>query len=232
MKPTNTADRPWHLSYQGGCSQETSWSQHGMPYLFPAFLDLVRSSTPGVHLDVGCGNGVKTAAFAAAGLQAVGVDISTDALISASQTSYVQAPRYACARGEALPFRDQSIASISDILMCTHLDEVAWPRYFREIRRVLKDGGYVVLVLFSMADLHFHGHPVSRRYTFRYDPANPTMLGFAHYHGMVNVHFDLADIQTAFANGFDIVEAVQVQHPVYTERFLWNVILHKPMPSV
>jgi SAM-dependent methyltransferase len=229
MNSTAAADRPWHLSYQG--EDAASWMTHGAPALFDEFMSAARLAPSGVHADLGCGNGIKTLAFASEGLRTVGIDLSIDALDEALRARGQQAVHYACARAEALPLADASVSSASDILMSTHLDGDDWERYKAELFRILRPGAHVLLVLFSLADRSFHGHAVTKRYVFQFEPGNAAMEGFEHYSGMVNVHFDRDDIDRSFGTEFEIVRAVQVHHPVYEERFLWNVILRKPNPG-
>jgi SAM-dependent methyltransferase len=95
---------------------------------------------PGRLLDVGCGGGSHTAAFAAAGWTAVGVDPSTAQLELAR--------RRGCdvveARGERLPFADASFdAAVS---VWTHTDVDDWRAVLGEVRRVLVAGGRFVYV--------------------------------------------------------------------------------------
>jgi SAM-dependent methyltransferase len=157
------------------------------------------------------------------------MDLSIRALTEALERRPGASVQYACARAEALPFLNASIGSASDILMSTHLDGDAWEQYTAELARMLRPGAYVLLVLFSAADEDFHGHPVSKRYIFQHQPGNLAMERFEHYAGMINVHFDLSDIQAAFGPRFEIVRAVQVRHPVYERRYLWNVVVRKPL---
>jgi ubiquinone/menaquinone biosynthesis C-methylase UbiE len=92
----------------------------------------------GSLLDVGCGGGSHSAAFAAAGWDVTGVDPSEAQLLLARQRgcSVVQA------RGEALPFADDSFDAAVSIW--THTDVDDWPAVLREIARVTVPGGAFV----------------------------------------------------------------------------------------
>ena len=93
---------------------------------------------PGRLLDVGCGTGAHTAAFAQAGWSAVGVDISEDQL------------RLARARGvgvvradaAALPFADATFDAAVSIFTHTDMDDFA--AAVQETARVLRPGGRLV----------------------------------------------------------------------------------------
>lgn len=224
---------PWNLSYQKSAASKPSWTKHGMPALFNDFLKLVKDEgLDGIsHLDIGCGNGVKTVNFALAGFQTVGIDISKDGFTEARSLIKDLGLKKNCkvmkVNALKLPFKKNSITSASDILMFTHVRGKDYPKYFRQLLKVLKNGSLALMVLFSSKDEHFHGHKVSREYEFKFDPENPQMQEFAHYHGMVNVHFGKNDIKKTFGKDFEIIKMEEVGHPLYPYRFLWNIILRK-----
>lgn len=228
---------PWIKSYQKAKEAEPSWAKHGMPDLFFEFLDHVQKAhLSGIHLDIGCGNGIKTAIFAAHGLKTLGIDQLgagfEQAKLFAEELEVQKTCSFLRADATDIPLPNQSVSSISDILMVTHLVPELWDQYLQELNRVLQDGGYILLVLFSDKDQHFHGHPVSPQYTFRLALVNkdlePNLASFAHYEGMFNRHFSAQDITRQWP-GFELVKMVEVVHPVYPSyRKLWNVILQKP----
>lgn len=227
-----TEQQPWNLSYRMSLEAKPSWSRHGMPALYEEFLKLVKDNgDEGIHLDIGCGDGVKTVNFALASLNTIGIDISNtgfrearDFIKELGVSKICKVIKASCLK---LPFKSSSVHSASDILCFTHLKPKDYESYKRQLYRVLKRGGYVLMVLFSDKDSHFHGHKVSKRYTFNFDPANPLMECYAHYHGMYNAHFGKRDIQKTFGDKFEIVKMEKVKHPLYLHRFLWNVILRK-----
>lgn len=227
--------QPWHLSYQKSLEARPSWSKHGMPALFNNFIRLVKQNNrkDGIsHLDIGCGNGVKTVNYALAGFQTTGVDISEDGFKEARELFKELRLTKKCKVTKAsaldLPFEDEAFKSASDVLMFTHLKSKDYDRYKSELLRVLKPEAFILLVLFSDKDEHFHGHKVSKRYTFKFDPTNPLMEAYSHYHGMYNVHFNKKEIKKIFGRMFEIIEMEEVKHPLYPHRNLWNVILRKP----
>lgn len=224
--------KPWNLSYRLERQSRPSWTRQGLPELFPQFIELVNvGNNSDTHLDIGCGNGIKTVQFALAGFKTIGIDISNDGFKEARDLVHDLGLEKKCRFIKAnclnLPLKRNSIGSISDILCFTHLKFKDQGRYKKQLQKVLKDGGYILMVLFSDKDKHFHGHKVSKRYTFRFDPNNPLMEGYTHYHGMHNVHFSRKDIKTTLGKMFDIINAIEIRHPLYPHRFLWNVILRK-----
>jgi ubiquinone/menaquinone biosynthesis C-methylase UbiE len=224
---------PWYATYRREGGAQASWSQHGVPAAFERFVGLVlNGGQPGLHIDIGCGNGVKTREFARAGLPTLGVDLAFDG-VHAAQPHHLTGPlprqlEFIQANGLRLPFADDTFASASDILSLTHIPSARQAQYVDEMHRVLQSGGRALVVLFSMADEHFHGHAVSREYVFEFNSAIPLMAGYAHYQGKVNVHFDRREIIGALGGRFVIEEADEVRHPVYAHRRLWEVIVRKP----
>ncbi len=91
-------------------------------------------------LDVGCGGGAHTAAFAAAGWETVGVDVS-EAQLQLARERGCEVVR---GRAESLPFEDASFAAV--VSVWTHTDVDDWPAAVDEIRRVLQPAGPFVYV--------------------------------------------------------------------------------------
>jgi SAM-dependent methyltransferase len=107
----------------------------------PAFTELPRATALellgppcGTLLDVGCGGGGHTAAFAAAGWDVTGADVSQAQLAIARGRgcNVVEAP------AEKLPFGDRSFDAI--VSVWTHTDMDDWPAALREAKRVAKPG--------------------------------------------------------------------------------------------
>lgn len=226
-------DDPWNLSYKKMHDARPSWSKHGMPSLFEEFMQFVKNkeNPAGFHLDIGCGNGIKTVNFALSGLPTIGVDLSPDGFKEARELAKELSLKGKCKFKKAnclkFPFPRDSFSSASDILCLTHLKPADYLRYKRQLLKILKEKGYVLMVLFSDKDKHFHGHKVSKGYAFSFDPDNPLMEGLSHYHGMHNCHFSKKDIKNIFSEDFKIVSMLELDHPLYDYRKLWNVILQK-----
>jgi ubiquinone/menaquinone biosynthesis C-methylase UbiE len=146
-------------------------------------------------LDVGCGRGEMVVQCAKNGIRAVGVDYSSDALGLAQAAIEEAAPRYAerwrqpdLVQGNcmALPFPGASFdrAIMSDIV--EHLYPHELERAVLEIRRVLRQGG--VLLVHTMPNLSYYryGYPLYRlvqRLRGHSLPADPrARYRFAHVH--------------------------------------------------
>jgi SAM-dependent methyltransferase len=91
-------------------------------------------------LDVGCGGGSHTAAFDAAGWDAVGIDVSEAQL----ELARGRGCETVLGRAESLPFEDATFAAV--VSLWTHTDVDDWPAAVREMRRVLQPSGPLVYV--------------------------------------------------------------------------------------
>ena len=104
-------------------------------------------------LDVGCGTGALAAALTESfACKVWGVDASAEMLEVARR----RAPRgvgFKLGRAEALPFRDGWFERVTMTLVSHLVDR---PVAFREARRVLRDGGGLVLATFEPS--HFEGY--------------------------------------------------------------------------
>jgi SAM-dependent methyltransferase len=94
-------------------------------------------------LDVGCGLGTEIGHLAAAGWQAVGIDLSATALAQAA-AAHSQAG-FARADVRWLPFADHRLDAALDRGCFHYLAPGDRPRYGAELRRVLAPGGRLLL---------------------------------------------------------------------------------------
>jgi ubiquinone/menaquinone biosynthesis C-methylase UbiE len=95
-------------------------------------------------LDVGCGTGRWLRRYKELGFQATGVDATPGMLVHALECGTV-APLIA---GEAcyLPFTDATFDCVSDITVVQHIPRSLQPQALREMMRVLKPGGRLILM--------------------------------------------------------------------------------------
>ena len=93
---------------------------------------------PGRLLDVGCGTGGHTAAFAQRGWNVVGIDVSDD-LLDRARSRGIEVVN---ADAASLPFPDQAFDAV--VSMWTHTDVDDFAAAVREARRVLRPAGSFV----------------------------------------------------------------------------------------
>lgn len=141
------------------------------PALRERILDLARPAPGEAVLDVGCGVG--TLAIAArrrvgASGEVFGVDASPEMVSGARRKALKAGMQIAFQHGlaQALPFPDARFDLVTSTLMLHHLPRPVREGSLREIRRVLKPGGRVLVVDFASSStqqggllhrLHRHG---------------------------------------------------------------------------
>lgn len=105
----------------------------------------------GTLVDLGCGDGSFTNAFAERARPARTVGIETEPTLAAQATAR-GIEVHASDLGEALPFADDSIDAVVSNQVIEHLDDT--DVFLREIRRVLHPSGYAVLSTNNLASWH------------------------------------------------------------------------------
>ncbi len=138
----------------------------------------------GEALDLGCGNGKTVSTLIDNGFDVTGVDFSKVA-IEQCRNSFKNS-RFEVASVTDLPFEDDSFDYVTAVHVLEHLDDPALERTVNEIRRVLKDGGYVFIRSFTDRDMRSHNRKDSQ-ISYRF--------------------YDVDSILEAF-KGFEVVSAV------------------------
>lgn len=124
----------------------------------------------GPSLDLGCGGGVEVAYLATQGFDACGLDFSPTALGIAKKSAVEADVRAEFCAGSAveLPFAEGLFALITDRGCLHHIRDKDRKHYAREVARVTRGGGYVVI-----ADARSNGfvHLDAERLTELFSPS-------------------------------------------------------------
>lgn len=130
-------------AFQGQAYRRNAFAQ-GTEQEAAVLRDVLRLRVGARVLDVGCGNGRHVAAFRAAGIDAVGLDLSPAVLQPGL-------PLLA-ARAQQLPFADGSVDAVISVCQGGFgIDTAQDARAVHEWSRVLRTGGRVALTAFSLA---------------------------------------------------------------------------------
>jgi ubiquinone/menaquinone biosynthesis C-methylase UbiE len=134
---------PEHVANPFAAPGIGSFYDHGRPFHHPRTLArlLAMVGNPEIDraVDVACGTGMSTVALAAHANAVVGVDLSPEMLRAARRAP---GAHYLLGSAEQMPFPDGSFDAAT---CCSGVHWFDQPRFFAELRRVLKPGGWVGL---------------------------------------------------------------------------------------
>ncbi|XP_074655758.1 putative methyltransferase DDB_G0268948 [Tubulanus polymorphus] len=110
----------------------------------------------GQLVDVGCGSGQSTPLFADQFQNLIGVDFSEAQIEEAKKCNDHQNITYLVQDAYSLPIEDSS----TDLVTCAA--SIHWfdlPRFYEEVRRILKPGGVLAAWSYRYPDVEYEGHP-------------------------------------------------------------------------
>ena len=123
---------------------------HFVPALGAPVLDLLAPSVGERILDLGCGDGVLTEKISAAGATVVAVDAAPEMVAYAASRSRSAANvTYEVGSAGALSFLDSTFDTVVSSLTMHHLAAADQLPAVREMRRVLKPGGRLLIAEFQ-----------------------------------------------------------------------------------
>jgi SAM-dependent methyltransferase len=131
-------------------------------------LEKLNPRPSGSLLDVACGEGHLLKYAQQRGMEAIGSDFSANAVLLVQ--TILGANAVALADGEELPFEENTFDYVTNLGSLEHFSSPQTG--LSEMRRVVRDDGYIVLVLpnsYYLLDIIWHvwrnGYPVSHRQT-------------------------------------------------------------------
>jgi ubiquinone/menaquinone biosynthesis C-methylase UbiE len=137
VTPPDRVANPFAASGIGG------FYDHGRPYHHPRSLARILAAVgaPDIEraLDIACGTGMSTVALAEHAATVVGVDLSPEMLGAARRSGGVH---YLLGNAERMPVTD---ASFDAATCCSGVHWFDQARFFGELKRVLRPGGWVGL---------------------------------------------------------------------------------------
>lgn len=123
----------------------------------------IESMRPGSHvLEIGCGIGLDSATMARHGLQVTAADLTPVGAATADKRAAAQrlSAAYVCANGEHLPFPDRTFDYVYSFGVMHHAADTQ--RCIDEARRVLREGGEALIMLYHRHSLNEFVHRLVR----------------------------------------------------------------------
>jgi SAM-dependent methyltransferase len=190
--------------------------RHGWPTVgvSPMVARFLRSGKTrgGRVLDIGCGEGRHSVAFAQRGFDAVGVDLESKALARARAAAKGAGarPTFLQANVFALPFAPEAFDVVMDYGCLHHVRRADTRRYLTQVTPLVKPGGYFLLSCFSTKFKH---HPHERR-------TRNWLVHAGHY----DRFFRREDFGPLFGRWFDIIDVTEDREGSYV---FHNVLMRK-----
>lgn len=146
------------------------WPVSGATPEVRRYLKRISRSGPRRGLDLGCGEGRHAILMAQLGFRVEGVDLEPLALRKAGACAAAARvrKRIRFSRQDALKLRfgKETFDVVVDSGCFHHMVKPDWPAYVREIHRVLRPGGHLILTVFSMKFRHYPGEKRTRPWLY------------------------------------------------------------------
>jgi len=178
------------------------------------FLSVIQQRLHGGKaLDIGCGQGRHTFFFAENGFEAFGIDFLERPIVEAqdrAEREHNQKVHFATMDVLRLDFPDNYFDVVLDWSVLDHIYPEDWQTYFKQVSRVIKPGGFLILTEFSVKDKRI----TDPQKNFN-DDAN-----YDHF-------FRQDEIESLFKGSFEIVQIAHNKLDTTSHFAMINVLLQK-----
>jgi len=179
------------------------------------FLKIIKKSTSkGKALDIGCGQGRHTILFAENSFDSYGIDYIEMAIKEAkieAKSRNLKNIYFKVMDLFSLDFRNNFFDVVLDWSVLDHIESKNWDKYLKNILKVLKVGGFLILTEFSANDKRIKDKTKN-----------------FYYHDKQYDHFFREDeIRKLFSKNFDIIEineTILKQPPIF---LMINVLMRR-----
>ena len=178
-------------------AEEHGWPKEGTT---PHVVKLLKRLGPGrgrTALDLGCGEGRHSILLAGKGYTVTGLDYEPLALKAARAAARRARTRARFVQGDALALRfpKESFDLVLDYGCFHHVLKRDWPLYRKNLVRILRPGGHLLISVFSTKFRHFPGERRTR----------PWLVHRGHY----DHFFTSRTLRDALHRSFDIVGLIE-----------------------
>jgi SAM-dependent methyltransferase len=144
----------WEARYRQRDLSEFFWYDAEPPPELRRLMESNGTRSDGAALDLGCGPGHLTVYLSQHMRPAVGVDIAHAAVSQARSLAAERDSdaRFAVVEAPDLPFRSGAFGLVFDRGCLQAIPRSSWPKYFREVDRLLRPGGHLWLYCSTVAD--------------------------------------------------------------------------------
>jgi 2-polyprenyl-3-methyl-5-hydroxy-6-metoxy-1,4-benzoquinol methylase len=161
-------------------------------------LDFIKFlKVKGKALDIGCGGGRHTIAFAKAGFQSYGIDYSKTAIKLVKLDAKDKKVKVNLKVGDVLnlPYKKDFFDVVHDTGCLHHIRKKDWKKYNKNILKVLKKDGYYKLFCFNNHTKFLTGKKIDKNWVVR-------KQHYTHF-------FTIQEIKELFSKNFKILKTIE-----------------------
>lgn len=190
-------------------------------YQAKVFEYIARLPSGGMTLDLGTGRGRWPFAMVDMGFRVIGMDYVTHLIDTNNREAKAKGMqgKIRFVEGDVfeINFADESFDIVTDFGLLQHLTTEDWPKYGREVERVVKKGGYVLNVSLSQETKTFLGMSPKDVHQTDFDKYG------AHYH-----FFNLDELRTVYGPAFSVIDSETIHLAKEQEALIITLLQKRP----